>query len=81
MTEQGKPVHKIRHRGVAVSIWKNDGAKGPWYSVVARRSCKQGEEWKESDSFGQDDLLLLAHLLQEAHGWIRAAGQSTRQAA
>lgn len=34
------------------------------------RSYKQGEEWKQSDSFGADDLLLLAKLLDQAHSWI-----------
>ncbi len=49
-----KPIHKIRDGTIEVSIWKNEGANGPWYSVNHRRSYKQGEEWKESDSYGQD---------------------------
>ena len=43
---------------------------GPGYSVTMSRSYKQGEEWKQADSYGADDLLLLAKLLDQAHTWI-----------
>ena len=49
---------------------KNDGEKGPWYSVSATGTYKQGEEWKQSDRFGQDDLLVPAELLDMAYSWI-----------
>jgi hypothetical protein len=77
-----KPAHKIRHGALTVTIWKNDGGeKGPWYSAVPSRSYKQGEEWKESDSFGFDDLMTLAKLLDLAHTWIMTQQQAERQAA
>jgi hypothetical protein len=70
-TEKGrKPVHKLRDGAIELAIWKNDGEKGPWYSVTHRRNYKQNDEWKESDSYGQDDLLTLAKLLDLAHTWI-----------
>jgi hypothetical protein len=69
MTKQ-KPAHKIRAGNLEVTVWRNDGEKGPWYSVTPSRSYKQGDEWKQSDSFGSDDLLLLAKLLDQAHSWI-----------
>jgi hypothetical protein len=56
-----KPVHKLRAGAVELAVWKNDGEKGSWYSVSATRSYKHGEEWKQSDSFGQDDLLDMAY--------------------
>ena len=43
------------------------------------RSYKQGEEWKQADTFATDDLLLLAKLLDQAHSWIIA--QPTKQQA
>jgi hypothetical protein len=81
MSDKARPAHRIRHRDIAVTIWKNNSDKGPWYSVTPSRAYKQGEEWKDSDSFGLDDLLLLARLLDEAHGWIRHAEQADRKAA
>jgi hypothetical protein len=76
-----KPAHKIRSGTLEVTIWKNDGSNGAWYSVTPRRSYKQGEEWKESDSFGFDDLLTLAKLFDLAHSWIMTALQADRQLA
>jgi hypothetical protein len=75
------PTHKVRAGAIELSIWKNDGEKGSWYSVTASRSYKQGEEWKQTDSFGQDDLLLLAKLFDIAHTWIMGQQQQSRQQA
>jgi hypothetical protein len=73
MTEKNKPAHKIRSgTGLTVTIWKNDGDNGPIYTVTATRSYKQGEEWKETNSYHQHDLLELAEMFREARTWIRA---------
>ena len=84
MTENpNKPAHKIRSGALSVTIWKNDSEKGAFYSVVPSRSYKQGEQWKESNSYGQDELLRLGKLLDQADTWImhelaaaKAAGQA-----
>jgi hypothetical protein len=76
-----KPAHKIRHRDITVTIWRNESTKGPWFSVTPSRIYKKDDQWCDSDSFGEDDLLLLAKLLGEAHSWIMNAQQSARQAA
>ncbi len=81
MSDKIKPAHKIRHRTLSVTIWKNNNDKGSWYSVTPARAYKQGEEWKESDRFDCDDLLSLAKLLDQAHTWIVNAEQAERQAA
>jgi hypothetical protein len=66
-----QPAHKIRIGVLQVTIWRNTGEKGNWYSVVPTRSYKQGEDtWKETDSLGFDDLLPMAKLLDLAHTWI-----------
>lgn len=73
MTEKNQPAHKIRRAGgLTVTIWKNDGDNGPFYSVTATRSYKQGEEWKETTSFHQQDLLPLGKMLDQADTWIAA---------
>ena len=45
------------------------------------KSYKQGEEWKQSDRFGQDDLLVLAKLLDMADSWIWTQQQQAKQQA
>ena len=74
-----KPAHKIRSGAIEIAIWRNESEKGPWYSVTMSRSYKQGEDWKQADSYGTDDLLLLAKLLDQAHSWI--ISQPVKQAA
>jgi hypothetical protein len=73
-----KPAHKLRDGAIEVAIWRNESEKGTWFSVTHRRSYKQGDEWKESDSYGADDLLALAKLLDLAHTWILTAQQQQR---
>ncbi|HEY7328645.1 MAG TPA: hypothetical protein VH592_13455 [Gemmataceae bacterium] len=81
MSDKTKPVHKIRNRNLTVTIWSNASANGPFFTLSARRSYKQSEQWKESDSFDEDDLLPLAKLLDQAHTWMVEATHDARKAA
>jgi hypothetical protein len=81
MTSNAKPAHKIRDGALSVTIWRNDGDKGPFYSITPSRSYKQGEEWRESDSLNADDCLAMAELLREAHAWIRMQRRADAKAA
>jgi hypothetical protein len=79
--ESGKarrPIHSISAGGIEVSIWENQGQKGTFYTVTHRRSYKQGDEWKETDSYGEDDLLRLSKLIDEADSWIAAHRRGQR---
>ena len=70
-----RPVQTIRYGSVRAAIWRNivdnGNASRPLYCVTFSRSYKDGEDnWKESASFGADELLLLAKAADEAHTWI-----------
>ena len=66
-----QPAQKIRIGVLQVTIWRNHGERGNWYSVIPSRSYKQGDDaWKETDSLNADDLLPMAKLLDLAHTWI-----------
>ena len=65
-----KPAHEIRINGIRATIWKNDTEKGPRYNTTFERSYRDGEQWKTSDSFGRDDLLIVSHIATEAFRWI-----------
>ena len=70
-TTMSQPAHKIRIGVLQVTIWRNHGEKGNWYSIIPSRGYKQGDDtWKETDSLGSDDLLAMAKLLDLAHTWI-----------
>jgi len=81
MSDKAKPAHKIRHRDLSVTIWKNAGPEGVFYSVTPARAYKKGDAWQETDRFDFDDLLALAKLLDLAHSWIMQQQQADRKAA
>ena len=74
MKEQ-KPVHTIRLGRMKAAIWANQSQNGPWYSVKVRRVYRNGDEWKQSDRLGRDDLLLACKALDQAHTWIYEHGK------
>ncbi len=70
---QGRgPVHTVRHRNLKAAIWRNETAKGAMYNVTITRSYREEEYWRDSHSFGYDDLMNLSALLYEAHAFISA---------
>jgi hypothetical protein len=75
------PVHEVRAGRIRAAIWANPSDKGPWHTVTLSRLYKDGEEWKDAQSFGRDDLLLLAKVLDKAHSWIIEQGPQELESA
>lgn len=69
MTKQ-KPAHEIRLGRIKATIWANETENGTRYNVSVSRLYKDGEEWKQTTSFGRDDLPLVAKVVDMAHLWI-----------
>ncbi len=70
-TTRNQPAHRIRLGRIEATLWQNSGENGAWYNVTFSRSYKDAkDEWKSTDSFSVDDLLLLAKVANEAHSWI-----------
>ena len=65
--EKSKPVKTIRLGSVEASIWENENDGRKTHSVTFKRSYKDGEEWKTSDSYWTEHLLLLAKVADLAH--------------
>jgi hypothetical protein len=75
------PAHKIRDGVLQVTIWRNSGDKGTWYSITHSRSYKAGDDaWKESDSLNADDCLPMAELIREAYAWIKTQRRTDAKA-
>lgn len=69
--EKARPVHEVRLGRVKAAVWANDGEHGVRYSVTVCRVYKdQGQKWQTTDSFGRDDLLVLAKVVDLAHSWV-----------
>ena len=67
-----KPVHEIRFGRIKAAVWANDSEHGVRYAVTISRIYKDGEQWKETTSFGRDDLLVVAKIADQANTWIYA---------
>jgi hypothetical protein len=65
-----QPVHEIRLGAIKAAIWENQTTAGTRHNVTVCRVYKDGDEWKQTESFGRDDLPLLAKVLDRAHSWI-----------
>lgn len=65
-----QPAHEIRLGAIRATIWKNATANGSMFNVNFARLYKDGDEWKRSESFSRDDLLVLAKVADAAHTWI-----------
>lgn len=82
MTEKQKPVHTIRLGSIKAAIWANAlQNNGTRHNVTVCRLYKDGDQWKQSESFGRDDLLVVAKVLDIAHTWICEQAQSKPDAA
>ena len=65
-----KPAHQVRLGSIKAAIWKNDTGSGVRFNTTFSRLYRDGETWQSTDSFGRDDLLLLAKVADQAHSWI-----------
>jgi hypothetical protein len=65
-----KPAHEIRLGAIKATIWENHVNETVRYNVSLTRSYKDGDQWKSTESFGRDDLLVVAKLADRAHSWI-----------
>jgi len=68
---KNRPVHEVRFGSVRAVVWSNPTEGGTMYNVTVSRSYKTNDgTWRDSESFGRDDLLPLAKALDQAHTWI-----------
>jgi hypothetical protein len=65
-----KPIHEVRLGRIKAAIWENDTQNGTLHNVTLSRLYKDGDQWKDSTSFGRDDLPLVAKVVDLCHTWI-----------
>ena len=80
MTNKTKPIHEIRLGAIKASIWENQTETGTRYNVTVSRLYKDGDAWKRTESFGRDDLLVVAKVADQAHTWIIDQSQTKEEA-
>lgn len=77
MTQQSnKPVHTIRLGNIRATIWQNERESNIRHSVTICRGYKEGETWKDTQSFNRDDLPRVVRCADLAYQWIFDAGNN-----
>jgi hypothetical protein len=72
-----RPVHEVRLGRIRAAIWRNETDSGVRHNVTLSRLYKEGDSWKNSTSFGRDDLPLVAKVADLAHTWIFTHAQES----
>ena len=67
---KARPVHEVRLGRIRAAIWENETQNGTRHNVTVSRLYKDGDDWRDSASFGRDDLPLVAKVTDLAHSWI-----------
>ena len=63
-----KPVAEVRIGRVKATVWPNETKQGRTrHNVTFSRLYRDGEKWKQTQSFGRNDLLVLAKVVDQAH--------------
>ena len=65
-----KPVAEVRIGRVKAAIWSNETEGRTRYNVTFSRLYKDGDEWKRTQSFSRNDLLVLAKVADQARSRI-----------
>jgi hypothetical protein len=74
-TQPTRPTHEVRLGSVKAAVWSNPTETGVRHNVTFSRLYKDGDNWKSSDSFGLQDLLVVAKVADQAHSWIHQKEQ------
>ena len=67
-----QPEDTLRDGSLKATIWKNEGEKGAFFSVNLTRTYqgRRGQQYHDSDSFSNSELLRIAHLATRAYDRI-----------
>ena len=73
MAANNKPANQLRCGNIKATIWQNVSEKGPFFATTFSRPFKdQSGVWRNSISFGLNDLEALLTVAREAKEWIAA---------
>ena len=70
MASNSKPVAELRIGAVKATVWQNDVGGITRHNVTFSRIYRDGDQWKTTQSFGFNDLLVLAKLADQTHTLI-----------
>ena len=75
---KNQPVHEIRLGRIKGTVWLNETENGSRYNTTFARIYRVEDGWRETGSFGRDDLPLLGKVADLIHTWIFANAQTNQ---
>ena len=76
-----RPAYEIRLGRIKAAVWENETQNGVRHNVTISRLYKDGDRWKDSTSFGREDLPLVAKVADMAHKLGVRSSLKTREGA
>jgi hypothetical protein len=74
--QKQKPFSEIRIGNIKAALWQNETDSGTRYNVTLQRIYRDAEgKWQSTESFGRDDLLVLARVAERAFDHIHELQQ------
>lgn len=71
-----KPIQEVRIGNSKAAIWQNETDNGLRFNVTFQRIYRDAEgKWQSTDSFGRDDLLVLAKVAERTFDTIHEMQQ------
>lgn len=71
-----KPIQEVRIGSIKAAIWQNETDNGTRFNVTFQRIYLNPEgKWQSTDSFGRDDLLVLARVAGQTFDYIHEMQQ------
>ncbi len=69
--DSNRPLFEVRLGAIRVSVWRNQSDNGDWFNTVITRRYRDGEDWKETNTFnGLADLALVSEGARLARDFI-----------
>ena len=65
-----KPAAELRIGAVKATVWENEIGGISRHNITFSRLYKDGDQWKTTQTFGRNDLLVLAKVADQAHSRI-----------
>lgn len=69
--QPNRPEQNLRYGSVEAAIWRNHGESGDFLNTTFTRHFRQGEDWKQTESFREQDLPTLSKLAADVHTEIQ----------
>lgn len=67
---KSQPIHEVRIGTIKAAIWRSETEAGTRHNVTFSRIYREDDRWHSSESFGINDLLVLAKIANIAHSWL-----------